>query len=521
MTFLFPLDFHRILFKEHMADATPEWAAEITGLEADAIRRVARELGENVMIGSMIEVDGKMLPYRPVAIMAYHMAQQELGFQALRSMLMVTMLLGSVGAVGGQFSDFTWKEYKNWKKLDNIEITDSPNLYLNKSMFFPINSNNSSLVAKVIQDPGKYNVDAGKLPECVILHHVNPLGSFPSRKDNIEAYKKIDFVAAIDPWLSLTADLFADVVLPAATLEKYEGPISATDQYIDATAMRIPPMQPMGESRGEIDIYMDLMEKAGLLYGEEGYLAEINKQLKLVDTEFAIPTDTKPTVREIFDNWAKSDGIEDGMDFFEREGVHVKGPVASSKYYAYAADEPFNGIYPHRLYGERLLEYQRKMQEMGADEMYWRDYTPFPTWRTNTFDSSPADYNLYLVSYHKIEFKQSRTPIPLVVEMAAKQYMEINPATARAKGIADGDEVVVESHNAVTGETRQVTVPISYRESIRPDTVAMPHHYGEHTNHPWLKGQGASPNSLFFTGEGYVAQTADQTYCVKVRVTKA
>jgi hypothetical protein len=49
----------------------------------------------------------------------------------------------------------------------------------------------------------------------------------------------------------------------------------------------------------------------------------------------------------------------------------------------------------------------------------------------------------------------------------------------------------------------------------------MPHHYGEHTNHPSLKDQGPTPNSLFFTGEGYVAQTADQTYLVKVQVTKA
>ncbi len=49
----------------------------------------------------------------------------------------------------------------------------------------------------------------------------------------------------------------------------------------------------------------------------------------------------------------------------------------------------------------------------------------------------------------------------------------------------------------------------------------MPHHYGEYVKHPWVTGQGPSPNALYFTGEGYVAQTADQTYLVKVKVTKA
>ena len=89
------------------------------------------------MIGSTIEIDGKLLPYRPVAIMAYHMAQQELGFQALRTMLFITMLLGSVGAVGGQFSDFTWNEYKNWKKFADISVKEGPyNIYLGGSAFF-------------------------------------------------------------------------------------------------------------------------------------------------------------------------------------------------------------------------------------------------------------------------------------------------------------------------------------------------------------------------------------------------
>jgi hypothetical protein len=49
----------------------------------------------------------------------------------------------------------------------------------------------------------------------------------------------------------------------------------------------------------------------------------------------------------------------------------------------------------------------------------------------------------------------------------------------------------------------------------------MSHHYGEYVKHPTLKNNGASANTLFFTGEGYVANTADQTYLVKVKVEKA
>jgi anaerobic selenocysteine-containing dehydrogenase len=310
------------------------------------------------------------------------------------------------------------------------------------------------------------------------------------------------------------------VILPAATIEKYEGPLSATDQYIDAETLRLPPMDPLFQSKGDIDIYLDLCEAAGILYGEEGYLAQVNNQLKL-EGEYALPLDQKPTVREIFDRWAKSQGLEGGIEFFEKNGVNVKGKVAATKRYPYAMEETFAGILPHRFYGESLLVAQKDMQDLGADEIYWRDYTPFPVWRELTAAQSPAEYDLDLISYHMIEFKQSRTPVPLLIEMAPKQFAEINPITAQAKGIADGDEIEVESHNALSGETRKVKVIARYREGIRPDSIAMPHHYGEYVKHPWVKGQGPSPNVLFFTGEGYVAQTADQTYLVKVKATKA
>ena len=507
------------ILKEHVAGYTPEWAAEVCGVPVEQIRRVSRELGGNAHIGSTVLVDGVRLPYRPVAIMAYHMSQQELGFQAVRAMLLVVMLLGAVGAVGGQRLDVgPWKVHENFERLERIEIQDPPyNVWLKDSKFFPINSNNSAIVAKVMQDPRRYGVR--QIPEMIIVHMSNPLVAFASTPDLEEAYRKFKFVVVIDPWLSRTADLFADVVLPASTLEKYEGPLAATDQYVDAVALRVPVMEPLFQSRGEIEIYLDLCEKAGVLYGRGGYLDHLNEALRLKDP-YRLPLDRKPTVREIFDRWAKSEGIAEGVSYFEKQGVKVKGSVPATKFYGYATAPPFGGV-RHRLYGEALLRYRLEMRKRGVPEIYWRDYTPLPTWRKPTMDGSPPEYDLYLVSFKRIEHKQSRSSqVPLLAELARQSYLEINPRTARAKGIRDGDEVWVESHNAVTGETRRVRAVARYRESIRPDTVAMPHHFGSVARHPWAEGQGPSPNSLFFTGEGYVSNTADQSFHVKVRVYK-
>jgi len=505
------------LFKEHVAEYTPEWAAGTCGLPAETVRRIGEELGRNALIGSKVVLDGIQLPYRPVAAMAYHVAQQELGFQACRAAILAFMLLGAVEAVGGLRSDFGRNIHGNFKSLDNIEIKDPPyNIFLQNSKFFPINSNNSALVAKVMQNPSSYGVNY--TPELLIIHMSNPLLAFTDQEVISKWLNTFKFIAVIDPWMSETADFFADVVLPASTIEKYEGPLGATDGYTDAVTLRLPPMPPLFQSRGDIDIYIDLCEKAGILYGKDGFLDKLNDALKLNDPN-KLDLNVKPDVRDIFDRWAKSSGIEKGIRHFEENGVAKVKPFSAKQLYAAAWDPPYGGI-KHRLYGESLKRYRDVMRQKGVPEIYWRDYTPLPTWRTPSMDGSPPEYDLYLISQKKIEFKQTRsTFIPLLNELEPEQRLEINPEAAKARGIADSDEVWVESHNAVTGETRKVRAKAKYIEGIRPDTVSLSHHYGLWTN-PRARGRGPTPNALFFTGEGYVANTADQSFHVKVKVHK-
>jgi anaerobic selenocysteine-containing dehydrogenase len=506
------------LYREHVAQYPPAWASEITGIPEEDIRQTGLDIVANANIGATAVVDGVELPYRPVGIMAYHAMQQELGFQATRALAQLMMLIGALGAVGGTMSTTKWEidgKYFDW---DAVEIGDGPYPFsLSGSKYYPINSGNPAVAALTALDPAAWNVE--KTPEAVILHMANPVVSFPNNQVMRDAYGKLTFMVVLSPWLSETADLFADVVLPAATVEKYEGPNSTSDTYVDAVTIRTPPMEPLFQSRGEIDIYVDLMDRLGRLNGEGGYLAHVNEQFEL-EGEHAIPLDAKPTAREILDAYAKGHDIEEGIEYFEKHPTYVKGALTPQQRYGYATSPPFGGVV-HRFYGERLLDYQRTMREKGAEEIFWQDYTALPTWRPLTMDSSPADYDLYLISHKLVEHKQGRTSfVPLLRELTGGQQVDMNTRTALAKGIRDGDAVWVESHNAVTGETRRVRTIARLTETIRPDTVSMRHGYGLWT-HPGAKDQGPTPNELFFTGPGYVANTADQTFQVKVRVYRA
>jgi sulfite dehydrogenase (quinone) subunit SoeA len=510
------------LFKDHVAQFTPGWAAQVCGLSADDIRHVARDLGQYAMIGSTTVIDGVPLPYRPVAVAGYHAFQQELGTQSARAIIMVFMLLGAIEAVGGPRFSLTWGVHANHRYWDTAAVKDPPyNIWLKDSKFFPgVNSKAPTMIFKVMADPARYGVEEKSVPRVYIIQKANPAASYPDTRVVGEALKKM-FVAVVDPFLSKTADLYGDVVLPAATMEKYDGPVSASNQYMGGTAIRVPVTQPLFQSKSETEIYLDLCEKLGLLHGENGYLDRINRALAL--SEMPLPLDTKPSVEEIYDRWAsekmeKAPGLVPGA---ARKQLWLTGPVKATSFYGSAANPPFGGI-RGRLYAEPLVRLREQMKAKGAEEVYWRDFTPFPTWRSPTMEASPREYDLVLISPKKIEFKQSRgSYVPLLAELAPEQRLAMNPAAARKRFIKDGDEVWVESHNAITGEKRKVKTNVELTEGIRPDVVAMPHHYGEIARHPWVEGQGPTPNDLFFTGEGYVDMTQNQSFLVRVRVFRA
>jgi anaerobic selenocysteine-containing dehydrogenase len=506
------------LYREHVEQYTPAWAADITGVPEADIVQTGLDIVANANIGATIVVDGVEVPYRPVGIMAYHAMQQELGFQATRALAQLMMLIGALGAAGGTLSTTKWEIDSKYYDWDVVEIGDGPYSFsLSGSKYYPINSGNPSIAALTMLDPAAWNVE--KAPEAMILHMTNPVVSFPNNQVIKDAYAKLKFVVALSPWLSETADLFADVVLPVATVEKYEGPNSTSDTYVDALTIRTPPMEPLFQSRGEIDIYVDLLDRLGKLNGQGGYLAHVNEEFEL-EGEHAIPIDGKPSARDILDHYAKGHEIEEGIAYFEKYPTYVKGELTPDQRYGYAASPPFGGVV-HRFYGERLLDYQRTMRDKGADEIFWIDYTALPTWRQPTMDSSPPEYDLYLISHKLVEHKQSRTSfIPFLKELTGGQRIDINTQTAHARGIEDGDAVWVESHNAITGETRRVRTIANLTGTIRPDTVSMRHGFGLWT-HPGAKDQGPTPNELFFTGPGYVANTADQSFQVRVRVYRA
>jgi anaerobic selenocysteine-containing dehydrogenase len=511
------------LYVQHIQQYTPEWAEGKCGVSAATIRRLATEFGENAQIGATMNVGGVELPYRPAAIGYYHCVQQEMGAITAYAAYHVTMLVGSVDVVGGTRARNGSETKPAGRRAGmetlatnpgNIKNTpDGPSL--DGSKFFPIGSGGYTLTPLSLSNPQKYGLPYPPEQLLMWIQMANPVMSSTPRDVVINGLSKVGTVVVVDAFLSETADLCADYVLPAGTLDKYEGPLGGFTGYETLNSLRMPIVEPMFESKADAEIYIEMAERLGI---RQKYVQELNTRLGLTGGLTLDPSQ-KPTVPDTLDRWAKSKGKD--LNWFQQNGALVK-EMPVTQWYARLWTPAYGGR-KHAFYSEVLLRIGREVVNRGVNAPYVADYNAFPIWREPTMDSSPSAYDLTLISHKKIEHKQSRTAHNVLLNMLDPDSpLLIHPQTAADRGISDGDVVWVESHNALTGETRQVQARAKVILGIMPGVVAMAHHHGNFS-HPVSqeRDRGASPNVVFPSGEGYVDITGNQAFQVRVGVWKA
>jgi anaerobic selenocysteine-containing dehydrogenase len=501
------------VLKDSVATNTPEWAAKICGVKAAQIRGIAEELGETASIGATTVIDGVTVPLRPVAYglhgtsVKFHSA-----FQTSRATLLAFMMLGALDAAGSTQlagKGLTDPAATQAKWLAAAANAKPKRIDLGNSAWFPMGSSGYMMFPNTVNDPGKYGLSFDPKDVSVLLSYVNPVLSTRPQDKVIDAWSKFGFVAAVIPYLSATADYAADVILPCGTMDKLEGPLPAGHLHTEGNSIRAPLGPPRGESKGEIEILVEITDRLGKLGGDKGFVANLNKNLKIAP-EYALPLDQKPTAETILDAWARSNAKMSLADFLKVGVVSRKIPIR--KVHLQVAEPPFAGIRGH-FYVEALPKIGALMQAAGVPEELWERYTAYPAWTTPVIEQSPDRYDLYLMDHKRIEFKQTRSnELPLLQELAHENPLVMNRATAARKGLEDGDTVVVESHHPVTGETRRVTTVLRTRSGIRPDTVSLTHHVN--------RVGPPSVNELFFYGDGIWDISSAWFSHVKVKVRK-
>ena len=526
-------------YKGHIEQYTPEWAAEITGIDAATIASVARDWGRHAQIGKQVQVGDWAVPKRPVAVHGFHAGQNtEMGMATTHAIQQTCMLVGAVDVVGstrprrGNLGEPSprrgrWREFAYHPET----IADSPDgPALEGTKYHPISSDGYSLVPRVLSEPDRYDLpyDPGEM--TMVLQMANPVMSAPQSDAVAEGLSRLGTVVVVDPFLSETADMAADYVLPAATLDKLEGPgpNANWDGKSSLSSIRNPVMDPLWESKPDPVIYIMLAKAVGM---ESEYARAVSRGLGLPKTqrlkaEHLASMDPDRFFRTALDRWARTEG--ETLDYFTTQGnVKVEEwEPDDPRRYGYLWDTPrFYSPYgvKHAFYSETLQLLGEAVRERGLSEAefpYVSDYNAFPTWREPTMDSSPEEYDLTLITYKQAEHQHSRTANNrLLNELSPRAPIKLNPETASSLGVEEGDRVRVETHDAVRDETYAVEGRLALVRGLRPDTVAVAHHHGNWNEVAEALDEGPNVNALIPSGPGYMGLDGGQSFHAKASIT--
>jgi thiosulfate reductase/polysulfide reductase chain A len=223
-------------------DYTPEWAAPLTGLEAETIRRIAREFSDAGQYA--------------LAHNGWRTSNFVNQFQAQRAITILNALMGNWGvtlfpAGGGEGAGGLGKPPQpSYPRVTALRLDGVPWKY----PFVPLKLGVFQQLRDSLLDGNPYQAHGW------FISRQNPVLSLPDRKRTLEAFGKMDFIVTIDVILNDTS-WFADVVLPEASyLERYD-PLNVLGSR---AFLRQPVIEPQGEAKAALWIFKQLGERLGL-----------------------------------------------------------------------------------------------------------------------------------------------------------------------------------------------------------------------------------------------------------------
>ncbi len=491
------------LYKEHVAKYTPEYQETITTVPAATIRRVAKEFGEAAQIGKTIEIDGVTLPYRPAAVDAFSgITRHKHAFHNCMAIFTLNNLVGSTNSVGGfvgfdpacngwtddnpnmSWHPAVWEpegliEYAGlllgfpgsyYKKVYENDYTPTS---MNLMELQPI-SEDKHFVHVSQANPDLYHTQPAEVAFC---YACNPIKWWGNYDEQAEIFKNYSYVIGIDMYLN-ESSYFYDVILPECCyLERGEPLPHAANNHRLIGGMSNPwtisvwqkVVEPRDGAPSSWEIFAELADRAGK---NSAFIALMNRLFR-VKEEYSVPMDQKLEMEAFADSTLKSN-IDEQHDYawFKEHGVY-EHPRTVDEAYLWANGDA--GRVP--MYFDFMLEAKEKVEAKVAElGIPWEtdDYQGLPDWKPCCgYEVVDPDYDISPVYYtDAINTDSWLMQNPYVDEINEENpygyTIEINTATAAAKGLASGDKVRLVTLDGVSVDGKIVT-----SEGIHPECVSV------------------------------------------------
>jgi anaerobic selenocysteine-containing dehydrogenase len=538
------------VLKDTFKDYTPEWAEKLTTVPAAEIRSLAKEWVDTAQIGSTITIDGYTFPLRPVCWAGGRGAHNhQWGYDTHHAEALLNMLVGAFGVPGGVQGSEGGGSTMTMNPADGVHIP-GPAYARYKSIKFPpetafaqelypVSYKMHPLIYKAILDPKPYYLSYSI--EAALISGAGIMAGAAEPDTIAAALKKIPFIFSINYQFD-EPDQMADIVLPDSTfLERYyvAGCDSFTPDahgafYNEYDVLRQPVLEkPVYNSRDASDVVIDLAERLGILYGKGGVNDRINNYQGF--QKFKLDLNKKYTMKEITDLWLKEDSDgEHGLDWYQKNALGKVASKSVTEYYAYTqskgARHPFYNDYMlwvGKQWASELKKNNITLPGVPNNDFCTSSCHALPIYNPDPQIGGPkpvsAEYDLWAVHgktfIHSMTDPMSQGWFAELVQLYDPYAMmaSMHPDAAKARGLKDGDPVVLESAWGKTNAWVKVT------ELVHPEAVGLLGCFGfRSTGLPASTRVGPHSNELATLDQLYMTQrSVGFENRIKVKVYKA
>ena len=562
--------------KQTVEGCSPEWAAEISDVAGETIRRIANEFLAHAHIGEMREVDGRMLPYRPVSSILGKSVNNGWGaYECVWARAMMQLLVGALEVPGGILgSTIHVAGDTDWDRMQSVEPgedgfmthtftptskeewNEHPMTRHAHDSLTPMAGDKSgaqlfgstTLAWLRLQGRAAESWPRPNPPDVWFVYKCNPAISFSETERMNDTMATFPFIAAF-AYTHDETNHYADVLMPEATdLESDQLLRLGGSHYMEnhweseGWALRQAVVPPQHEARDFSWIANELARRVGLL---EIYNTIINEggcglPLKGENYDFSLDPQTEHSQDEIWDSVCKAasfdltEGKETlGLDWFREHGFKTR-PYSRLNWYLYPKMVDL-GLRFELPYQERYLrlgtELANRLHETGVQwwERQLAEYTPLPHFTDlnklwdeiieRNHDVKAADYPFWLLTGRSMQYAWgANAGIQIMKEVADNVFghdgIVMNTGKANEMGIQDGDLIEVTSPiNSTRGYAR-------LRQGVRPDIVLMIAQFGQ-WKMPFAKDLGRTGvNALVPMNQDLIDGGGSSIDGTKVYVTK-
>jgi len=512
---------------EHTEPYSPLWASQICDVPVKTIRRIAVEYLEHARIGETIEIDGRTLPLRPVAITLGKTVNNGWGgFDCCWARTLLACLVGGLEVPGGTLGTTVrlnrpatsrqasvkpsrdgFMEYP-MNPTDKENWVSRPDVRNANRTLVPLVANSPwsqalgpTHIAWMLQNDTPENWPEPTLPDVWFVYRTNPVISFWDTDSIADTVSRFPFTVCF-AYTPDETNHMADILLPECTdLESLQliriGGTKYFEQFWDhqGFALRQPAVETQGEAKDFTWIATQLAKRTGLL---EAYNESINKgaagvRLKSDVVDCSLNVEEEHSVEEIWDAICRAASVEmsngenqDGLDYYREHGLKMI-PYQRLNWYLYPeiVDQGlrFEMPYQERLYrtGKQLAN---RLHESGIS--WWDaqldEYEPLPVWQDfaalwehaleDNFNVDISDFPFWLVTSRSMQYAWGgNADIQMIREVASNIAghggVIINTGRAKELGIGQGD--LIEITSPLNGTRGRAIL----REGVRPDTLVM------------------------------------------------